>query len=260
MSADASADIQAIQQETVTITGVHYSYTATQLTPTQSFRLLNSFTVSGRGPSDPSGAFHVTVSDPSGFRSVLYDALLDRRSEINTNMETNIEAQIRSWIQDDDLINSVENSVADAHCMIDISGGASAMRDLFDTNALDGDNYAKVLYTQISKENLNLYVDGSEEPITNALPLKQGDALVFAWNITPTVGSFHYFQTDMTGGSIGSAVSGEYSSSKNITGADTRHAVVIQLAVPTAAGARFAVNGDSGSTAGARLKGPSGTA
>lgn len=260
MAADASGDIGSVQQETVTVTDVQYTYTAS-LNVLNAYKFLNAFTVSGHGPN-VGDQLDVNVTDVSGLREVIRDGLDAVKSSINSNMESDLMNQIARWIQSDGLLNTVEDAAAtNAHVAIDSSDGAANMANSSGLSSVGAGPLRRVLYTQISNTALMAYKDVSEEPITNAFPLRQGDSITFVWDIEPTLTSFNYTQTDITS-TYGSAVAGQYSGSKSIVGASTRHAVT--FVIPTLSGGsigdRLAVYGDVGSSAGSRLKGPTGTA
>jgi hypothetical protein len=225
MDAAAVATVQSIQQETAVVAGIHYFATAA-VTEANTYKLLNSFTINGYGPggfTDGANVFSAVLSNSANFKAVLQQALEDASGSIDTDLATDLNAQLRVWLQSDSLINAVQNMFGATVVDIDEDGGAQSMADGLEADS----NYVEGIFTQIDTGTLGLYMDASEEPVTNALPLKGGDKLTFVFDVAPEV-EIAYAQNDITG-DLGVAVEGSHAGAKAITGAVRRVALTMTL-------------------------------
>jgi len=234
MDASGAAAFDYVQQETVSIAGIKYIFDRT-INEVSSINVLNCFTVSGNGPSGE--GFQVTVSDVATLHSTLISIINGNvnRNENGKSLQqqliADLHAGLTAAISDDDLINTVENlDVTDVDVTIDASGGAS--------NMITGLTAARcnLIYTQIPKETLNLYMDASENQTTSALPLQKGDTLTFVFdvNLSDVVPVKSYLNTgaDATALSAplsGTAVSNKYTSSLHYDLPSTRIAIDLKL-------------------------------
>jgi hypothetical protein len=242
MDASGAAAFDYVQQETVSIAGIQYEFDRTLLEP-GSANLLNCFTVSGNGPSGE--GFQVTVSDAAALHAIIKsvihgngesaDALSSLRSANNKTPTqqfiADLHAGLTAAIGDDDLINTVENlDVTDVDVTIDASGGAS--------NMIDGltDARCNLIYTQIPKETLNVYMDASENQVTSALPLQKGDVLTFVFdvNLSDVVPVKSYLNTGADATALsdplsGTAVFEKYTSSLHYDLPSTRIAINVRM-------------------------------
>ena len=229
---DASAALVAVQQETYAITGIHYDYPITLSEP-NTYKLLNSFKVEGWGPTGSTLAagdpLKVVVSDGAAFEEVIKAALDAAKFSVESTFVDDLQSQLRVWLQKDGLVNSVQNLFGSVTVALDTATGAGAMRAGYENVTED---YAEILYTQISNDRLAVYTDTSEEPITSALPLQGGDKITFVFSCNPNMSSFNYTQTDITGssGAQATAVAGDYAGvMPNITSENRRFALVLTL-------------------------------
>jgi hypothetical protein len=203
MTIDASAAEVALAQQTVTIKGIKRAFDV-HLTPEQSYKLLNSFCVSGgmspylTEPSsgtvpfnplrDGSNDMVVTLDDPVVFSQVLVSAINNARDGsdnslnawLNTKLTETIYATIARTLGVSVNVSSTVTANVEAG-VLDLSSGLGE-------NSGAADARCGTLYLQIPQETINLYtVDGSGQPTTAALPLKKGDTLVFVFDIdSPT--------------------------------------------------------------------------
>lgn len=219
---DSSANIQAVAQETQAIAGIHFFATST-LSTENTYKFLNSFDVSGYGPASLS----VVVGNKNDFREVILAALEDAKSSIESQFDTDIENQLKMWIQNDDLFNTVQNTSNNVDVFLDTSSGATSMADGYETTP----NYAEILYTQIPNTGLMVYEDVSEEPITSALPLQGGDKVTFVFSCTPQVSSITYSQSSITDADVTNDVAGQYSGNlTSMTAASRKFALTVTMA------------------------------
>jgi hypothetical protein len=240
MDASGAAAFDYVQQETVSIAGIQYEFDRT-IFESGAAILLNCFTVSGNGPSGE--GFQVTVTDPVVLHGYLKafingDGGSASVSSLNANNKTptqqfiaNLHAGLTAAISNDDLINTVENlDVTDVDVTLDASGGAS--------NMIDGLTAARcnLIYTQIPKETLNLYMDGSENQVTSALPLQKGDVLTFVYDVhlSDVVPVKSYLNTGADATALadplsGTAVSEKYTSSLHYELPSTRIAINVRM-------------------------------
>jgi len=227
MDASGEANFAYVQQETVSITGIQYTFSK-QLDSTNSKKLLNAFTVSGKGEN-----LVVTLSAGADLEAVLASVI--NGADVATNGATNATSQLvadlhaglTAAIGTDSLINTVENlDVTDVEVTIDASGGAAAMA----TGLTDAK--CDLIYTQIPKAALNLYMDASENQVTSALPLQQGDTITFVFdvNLSNVVPAKTQVNTGETGAANGGGnVEGAYTSTLHYNLASKRIAFNIQM-------------------------------
>jgi len=199
MDASGAADFVYIQQETVSITGIDYEFDVT-LSSANTKKLLEAFTVSGKGVD---ASFNVTLSSSADFREVLMAVINGAQEASNagtnktatTQLEADLHAGLVAAIGTDSLINTVENiDVTGVDVTIDSSGGSANMADNL------SDERCRLIYTQIPAAALNLYMDGSENQTTSALPLKGGDVLTFVFDVNVSDVVPNKSQTDVNTG------------------------------------------------------------
>lgn len=186
MDASGAATFDIVQQESYQIDGVDYEFDAT-LSDAKSVQLLDCFTVTGKGPSNANPAdpnFNVELTDPAALQALLM-SVINGEDEASSGGNTatsrlvvDLHTGLIAAIAGDNLINTAENvDVSDVSVTIDSSGGAANMA------AGLTENRCKLIYTQVPKETLNLYMDASENATTSALLLKSGDKLTFVFDI-----------------------------------------------------------------------------
>lgn len=228
MDASGAATFEYVQQETVSIAGIKYFFDRT-INEVSSINTLNCFTVSGNGPAD---GFNVTLSDPAAMHSLLMsiingNAIRGGSNTLRQQLIADLHAGLQAAIGADALVNTVENlDVNDVDVTIDSSGGAS--------NMIAGLTDAKcdLIYTQIPKAALNLYMDASENQTTSALPLQKGDVLTFVFDVN--VSDVEPVKSQVNTGETGAAngggnVSGEYTSTLHYDLPSVRIAIDLKL-------------------------------
>jgi len=199
MKADASADVFALHQETVTIAGVQFFYDVS-LTVSETFQLLNAFGVTGWGDTKDA-SFNVSVVNVSDLALVLESAINKAASAtdkndasvaapgatgtMNEDLNNEVYKQLMLTIQNDGLINSVENQYADTWYRVDASSGAWNTAHHYNGAGAQADR--DLLFLQIPSDTLNRYMDASEEPLSNALLLAPGDKITFVWDVETNI-------------------------------------------------------------------------
>lgn len=175
----ASATVSLVQQETVEMKyDVSFNIS---ISDEKSGKILNGFVLSQDGSS-------LTVD----MRGNGYDA--DFQAELVDVIENAKEThsqKVLSWYLYDDALSYFKNVYGDdvanvletdwsLNVAVDSSGGALNM-----WNDLDKKDAARLLIAeQIPNSTYMLYVDGSENMVTDAMPMKNGDTIVFLFNVT----------------------------------------------------------------------------
>lgn len=186
MDASGAATFDIVQQESYQIDGVDYEFDTT-LSDANSKQLLRCFTVTGNGPTNANPAdpnFNVALTDAATLQALLMSVIngADEASSggntATSQLEVDLHTGLVAAIAGDNLVNTAENvDVSNVSVTIDSSGGAANMAaGLTDTRC-------KLIYTQIPRTTLNLYMDASENTTTASLPLKSGDKLTFVFDI-----------------------------------------------------------------------------
>lgn len=181
MDASGAADYQYIQQETVSISGIDYEFDVT-LDASGAAKLLNSFTVSGKGTD---ASFNVVLSNSADFQAVLASVIngADEASKAGKTATTQLEADLLAGllqaINVDDLINTVQDvGFTNVDVTIASAAGAADMASNL-TN-----ERCRLIYTQIPWGSRDgKYMDASENQTTSALPLLGGDVLTFVFDV-----------------------------------------------------------------------------
>jgi len=246
-SMDASGDAMYsyVQQESVTITGIHYNFEAT-LSPADTADLLNAFTVSGNGPAD---GFSVVLSDTSKLERVLTKYIASAtetaspaagamvgstlNAQLVEDLKNGLKAAINgagayagAGVNGDGLINTVENlDVTNVVVSVNAAGGAKNMAE----GLVAVPERCELIYTQIPAEGLNLYMDSSENQTTSALPLQGGDVLVLVWDVDVLDVTPNKKQVDVANG-LGTAVAGAYTSTLHYNEPSKRCAFALTMA------------------------------
>jgi hypothetical protein len=186
-----------LAQQTVTITGIAREFDV-QLTEADSYKLLNSFCVSGgmspypgsknsQPPVNPLGDgsnnLAVTLDNPVAFSQVLVSAI--------NNARDNAGHSLNAWLKSK-LTETIYATIARTlGVKVDVSSTVTANVEAGVLDLSSGLGYGTArdarcgtLYLQIPQATINLYTaDGSGQPTTAALPLKHGDTLVFVFDI-----------------------------------------------------------------------------
>ena len=234
MNASGSADYVYVQQENVTIAGIDYEFDSVLL-PATAEKLLNAFTVSGKGVD---ATLNVTLATPAAFKEVLTAVINGAEAASNasttktatTQLEADLGAGLLAAISADDLINAVQNvAFTNVDVVIDASGGADDMA----TNLTN--ERCRLIYTQIPWGSRDgKYQDASENPTTSALPLLAGDVLTFVFDVDLSDVTPSKSQTDINtsadpAGVTSGTVSGNYTSTLHYNLASKRIAFNIQM-------------------------------
>ena len=204
--ASGSATFKYLQQETVTIANIDREFD-TPLSEDETKKILEAFTVAGKGPSAGAGQFNVTLTDALGLEQVLVTAI---GSATDTDGNTadvalgnDITGSLVSQIQSDGLINTVEDAALSAITLaLDASGGAIDLAGQLDVSACER------IYLQIPATTLSLYMDASENQTTSALPLAVGDKLTFVFDIWVSTVAVTAQQVVITGDISGGTING----------------------------------------------------
>jgi hypothetical protein len=237
MNAVGDASYNYIYQETVSIAGIDYEFDAT-LTEPDSAKLLNAFTVSGKGTD---ANFNVALTSVQDFKDVLIACINGKN--VATKNGSSAEGRLASDLTDgllaaifgDDLINTVQDiAFTNVSVTLDSSGGSANMAD-----GLDVDR-CKLIYTQIPWQTRSSYMDASENQTVTALPLIKDDVLTFVFDVnvaSVTPGKAQVDVTAATGAPVtSSTVSGQYTSSLSYTLGSKRIAFNLKISAAAANG------------------------
>jgi len=220
MGITGSAEYNVLQEESVSIAGVDYEFTAS-LSDASAVDFLKCFGVTGNGPND---GFAVSFSNKPTLHGFIQGAIMDATRALtganadNTDENTdlvNCSATLRNDLWNelqaklglDGLLNTVEDlNVSNVQVTLDASGGAWNM-----VNGLDGSqDDLNLLYTQIPQTTLNLYitdVSSNENATGNYLLMKKGDRITFVFNVSwSSTVSVSVTQDDITQGAPGADV------------------------------------------------------
>lgn len=199
---DASGDAhhEYVQQDKVTITGIHYEFNA-ELDLEESCNLLNCFDVSGNGPNDGFAVNFAadvggTVTGQDALAYILADALdlqgggwapkaLGGSSAGDTDstvtmLQKDLWMGLVDVIRSDGLVNTVEDVLLRSEVGVSIDAakaGADCAAELAGSQ-----EHRNILFTQLPQSNFALYSDASENTTTGALPMKDGDILTFVFD------------------------------------------------------------------------------
>lgn len=204
MDASGAATHKYVEQDAVVINGIDYEFNV-DLDLQQSCNLLNSFDVSGNGPTD---GFNVQLAADAGagvsgrdmLANILADALGGQGSanatwaskalggseagdsdEVKNMIQKDLWMGLVDVIRSDGLINTVEDVLLRSEVTVTIEGAAAALAC---ANELAGSQtHRNILYTQLPQSNFAKYMDASEDTVTGALPMKDGDIITFVFEV-----------------------------------------------------------------------------
>ncbi len=177
---DVSGTIDQVTLQQLTVTMTYDDKYEITLDASGSKALLESFDVSGGGDTFAVG----WSATKDKFIEVLAKVINDATgtdvsgSTLNKTLKGGIEANLLATFQSvytNLLPNALENAWS-VSASVDASGGATDMHTKL------GAPEREIIAQQIPEENWNLYKDASENGI-KALPLKEGDELVFIFNV-----------------------------------------------------------------------------
>jgi hypothetical protein len=201
MNITSSASKIALAQEQVSIPGIDQIFRIhLNLADTQD--LLNSFTVSGGRnlpvydnatggyTDDMSGnTLEVALSNTAAFKGVIEKAINDASNNAGTPLTANewLNSQLTATLTATILKTlgvavNVTSSVA-----IVVAGASENMAAGLTAAANVGKARCETMYLQIKQDTLDNYQDASGNPTVTALPLGQGDKLVFVFDVPAPV-------------------------------------------------------------------------
>lgn len=214
LTAVGDASHNYVQQDTVSIAGIHYQFDIS-LNLAQSCDLLNCFDVSGNGPNDGfavqlAAVARTGVSGQAALAAIIADALdgqaatgaagswanvakggstVGDSDSTVTMLEKDLWQGLVDVIRSDGLINTVEDVLLRTE--VDVTIGAAAAAAACAAELAGSQAHRNILFTQLPNSNFMLYSDASENTTTGALPMKDGDVLTFVFdcdmdNVTPT--------------------------------------------------------------------------
>jgi len=185
LDASGSASLTTLQEVSVSI---NYDdlYDVT-LSAADSTKIANAFTVSGNG-----GSFAATLSSSSDFQDVLAAAMAaatctthssaidNSYNVVGVNLKDNLYNEMLTKFKKvfEDLLPNILESDWALSNDVNYAGGASDMAGKIT------DPEAEIIAQQLPESNYSLYMDASENPTTSALPVKEGDKLVFVFDVT----------------------------------------------------------------------------
>ena len=246
MDASGEASLNTLQQVTVSV--AYDDLYEQVLTPEDSTLLANSFTVSGEGDQ-----FAATLSDSPSFEDVLArnmaSAICTAESKnidpegtdaSNNSVGHNLKDAIYNGMLNnfkrvfaDSIPNLLESDWALSNSVGYAAGAADMAGKLVAAEA-------EILAQQLPESNYVLYMDGSENPTTTALPLKDGDSIIFVFQVAQSAVSRIVTKTPGTSADTGaSAVAGgtasPYGSSAVVNYATNSRKVAFKFTVSKAA-------------------------
>ncbi|NDE18239.1 hypothetical protein EBZ80_25310 [bacterium] len=170
MSADGTALLETVKQETYTFTGsAHYNYTGV-LTP----EIIAAFTLS-EGAADSAAQLDVDVA---GLTAPLTAALEAARASIEADLTAFAQSEIDADLASNTIGAAVEaEAVKNLVLSIDTSGAAAAMET--GIAALSAAT-RRLIATQLPSTRF-------PEAFSTALPLVSGDSMTFRWNASTNI-------------------------------------------------------------------------
>jgi hypothetical protein len=174
MDVSANSELNVATQQTVTMK-YDLSFNVT-LTEADSAKLVNSFVLS----QDASGALVADISNNEEFRLVIHNVIRDASGNnkvLATTLYDNIMTDL-SGVYGDDIANQLQSNFK-LTVLVDASGGALNLWNDFAAEP----EYAATIALQVPNSNYLAYCDASENIHTNALPLLNGDKLVFLFSV-----------------------------------------------------------------------------
>jgi len=179
LDAKGVASLNLVQQESVKM-AYDLSFNKTLVADENSAAILNAFELTQDGTNLTVGMR--MGADALAFRTELADVIRDAVDlSQNTLAEVlyNDAVAYFAEVYGDLVANVLETDWA-LRVTVDASGGAANM-----WGDLDAKEQARLLIAeQIPNSTYMLYVDASENMITDSLPMKNGDTLVFLFNVT----------------------------------------------------------------------------
>ena len=188
IDAEGSAEVSVVQQQTVSMAyNLKFDYTLSDAQDAAD--LINAWVLTQNGGTTDmtaSGGFDAAMSTNAGevaaFKAVLQKVLLDAQDSSNNTLTDVLYNQVLinfTSIFGDGVANVLQSDW-NLSVTMDASGGAANM---YNDLAASSDA-CQLIAQQIPNSNYLLYVDGSENAVSNALPLKNNDKLVFLFNVT----------------------------------------------------------------------------
>jgi hypothetical protein len=209
MGASGEAVHEFVEQDAVVINGIDYEFDIS-LNLQQSCNLLNSFDVSGNGPND---GFAVQLAADAGagvsgrdmLANILADALdaqatasagswaakalggseAGDKDEVKNMIQKDLWMGLVDVIRSDGLINTVEDVLLRSEVTVTIEAAAAAAdcADELAAATAVGQAHRNILFTQLPQGNFAKYMDASEDTVTGALPMKDGDIITFVFEV-----------------------------------------------------------------------------
>jgi len=179
LDAQGEAALSLVQQEQVQM-AYDLSFNKTLVADTNSANILNAFVLTQDG--DSMAVDMRTGDDALNFRTELADVIRDA-----VDLSDNTLAEVLyndalgyfAEVYGDAVANVLETDWA-LKVTVDASGGAANM-----WSDLDKKSAARLLIAeQIPNSTYMLYVDASENMLTDSLPMKHNDTIVFLFNVT----------------------------------------------------------------------------
>jgi hypothetical protein len=181
MDASGEASIETLIQQSVSM-AYDLSFNAT-ITKAEAAKIANAFTVTG-GAS----VFAVGMDDSkrADFESALAAALVAAVDAAGLNLQKVIYNDAKNTLKDvysDLLANLLESNWSLNTNVAWATGAANMYADLSGADA----GIRAAVARQLPESNYSLYMDASENPTTDALPLKGGDTIVFLFDVRTAV-------------------------------------------------------------------------
>jgi hypothetical protein len=178
MGASGTAAIETLQQVNVNMQyDISFGHT---LSEADAAAIANGFVVAGGAD-----VFEVDMSGgaAAGFSAALENAVDVAEDASGLTLQKYLYNDALSVLKDvwSDALANVLQSNWDLSVTVDSATGASNMQsDLADADV----KIRRAIAAQLPESNFYLYADASENPTVSALPLKQGDTIVFLFDTT----------------------------------------------------------------------------
>lgn len=183
---DASGSAGLITLEQVSVSVAYDDLYEHTLSSADSTKLANSFKVDGNGASfaailDASGDFKdvLTRNMASAVLATAGNSIDNSYNEVGVDLSGNLYNELLTKFKHvfaDTLPNILQSDWALSNS-VNYAGGAANMAGLIVPVE------AEILAQQLPESNYELYMDGSENSTTIALPLKDGDSIIFVFDV-----------------------------------------------------------------------------
>lgn len=181
MDASGEASIETLVQQAVSM-AYDISFGAT-ITQAEAAKIANAFTITGGASSFAVG---MDSSKKADFESALAAVINTAVNGNSLTLQKVIYNDAKNTLKDvfSDLLANLLESNWSLNTTVGAAAGAANM--YADLSAADAGIRAAIA-RQLPESNYSLYIDASENPTTDALPLKGGDTIVFLFDVRTAI-------------------------------------------------------------------------